>query len=264
MRVVPPPAFFSGRSRRFFRPAPGRLPPGAFIVLFALLPALLAGPAEPAAPKPETRPHPRTGEIVSRLQRKYETTQALSADFEQENHLRTLGRVTRAKGRFYLHKPGRIRAEYTEPEAQLVVSSGKRLWIYTPRLKQVIVSDLGGGSSSLPLLFLAGKGDLRREFRVVLEDEGVPPRKGGAWRAGQPHRLSLQPVNQAAGFRKMWIEADPESFQITGVEYDDALGNKTRIRFTNMKEGAVLPPALFEFDIPPGVQVLRTPGTKRR
>ncbi len=196
----------------------------------------------------------KADEIVSRIQKKYETTRKLQADFKQANHLRSLGRVTRSSGRFYLDKPGKIRADYLEPEKQLVVSNGKRIWIYTPRLKQVIVSDLGEAvRAPVPLLFLAGKGNLRRDFRVTLLDEGVPPRKGGVWRAGQPHRLLLKPRRPGPGFREMWIEADSESYQITGIEYSDVLGNKTRIFFSRLREGITVSPGLFEFDIPPGV-----------
>ena len=206
----------------------------------------------------------RTDKIVSLLQRKYESTKTIVTKFQQENHLRSLGRTTRSIGRLSLRKPGHIRAEYTSPETQLVVSNGESLWIYTPRLKQVIVSHIkGSGVVSLPLLFLAGKGNLRREFRVTLEDEGIVPRQSGVWKAGQPHRLSLEPIKPVAGFRGMWIEADPVSSQITGIEYVDSLGNKTKIRFTDMKENAVVDSSLFEFEMPPGVDVLKAPGGGR-
>ncbi|MFC1491428.1 outer membrane lipoprotein carrier protein LolA [Nitrospinota bacterium] len=185
----------------------------------------------------------------------------MKADFEQENHLRTLGRVTKSKGRLLLDKPGRIRAEYIAPEKQLVVSNGKRFWIYTTRLNQVIVGEVkGDGSGSVPLLFLAGKGNLSREFQVELVEEGTARREGGAWVSGQPHRLSLKPLHSLAGFRQMWLEVDPESYRITGLEYIDNFGNKTRIRFLNMEEGTLLSPGLFEFEIPSGVEVLKTPS----
>jgi len=203
----------------------------------------------------------RTSEIISRLQKKYEETRKLKANFDQENYLHSLGRITHSKGYLILEKPGRIRADYTEPEKQLIVSNGKRLWIYTPRLNQVIVSDLEGREAApLPLLFLAGKGKLTREFHVKLLDVGVPPRKKGAWKAGQAHRLLLKPLRSVAKFQNLWIEANPINFQISGIEYSDELGNKTRIRFSKINENFVASPEHFEFDIPPGVEVLKTPG----
>ena len=206
----------------------------------------------------------RTDIIVSKLQRKYESTKTIVTKFQQENHLRSLGRTTRSTGRLSLRKPGQIRAEYTTPETQLVVSNGESLWIYTPRLKQVIVSQLkGSGATSLPLLFLAGKGNLRREFSVTLEDEGIVPRNSGVWKAGQPHRLSFKPLKASPAFRAMWVEADPVNFQITGIEYIDSLGNKTKIRFTDMNENAAVDSNLFEFKMPPGVDVLKAPGGGR-
>ncbi len=204
----------------------------------------------------------RSREIVTRLQNKYEATRTLKARFEQENRLRSLGRTTRSQGRFLMSKPGRVRVEYLEPENQLIVSNGKKLWIFTERLNQVIVSDMGGsGSGSIPLLFLAGKGNLAQEFRVELEDEGVPERKGGVWKAAQPHRLSLMPKQASAGFQRMWLEVDPETFHITGLDYVDALGNKTQIRFFDIEEGVAVGTEQFEFEIPSGVEVLRAPGS---
>ncbi len=226
---------------------------GAFLLLLAQ--GAASAPREGGGARPE--------EIVAHLQRKYEATRTLSADFEQENTLLSLGRTTRAKGSLLLSKPGRIRMEYTQPESQLIVSDGSRLWVYTARLKQAIVSEVEGAAST-PLLFLAGKGDLRQSFRVEVEEVGAPRRAEGVWKAGHPHRLSLQPLEPNAGFRQMWLEVEPESFLITGLEYADALGNKSRLRFSNIREGAAVGADAFRFEVPPGVDVVRVPGQGRR
>ncbi len=242
-----------------FMPRRRWLPRGFFLVFFVCW-ALKPGMAESAAPM-QAGGLSRPKKIITRLQKKYEATRTLKARFEQENFLRSLGRTTRSKGHLLLNKPGRIRVEYLEPEPQLIVSSGKKLWIFTERLNQVIVSDIGGsGSASVPLLFLAGKGNLAQEFRVELEDEGVPRRKEGVWRAAQPYRLSLTPNQASAGFRKMWLEVDSETFQIIGLDYVDALENKTQIRFFDIEEDVAVSPNLFQFKIPSGAEVLRVPN----
>ncbi len=198
--------------------------------------------------------------VVERLQRQYEKTQTLTADFEQENDLRSLGRKTRSRGRLSLSKPGRIRFEYFEPESQLLVSDGSRFWIYTPRLRQVILTNLSRMvSGPTPFLFLAGKGRLADSFRVELEEEGTPRRPGGVWKGGQPHRLFLAPRKRGRGPRRMWLEVDPETFHIVGFEFFDSMGNGTRIRFWNIKEGIKLSPETFQFEVPSGVDVVRAP-----
>ncbi len=238
-------------------PRPESLLGGIFLVFLVSL-VFWAGVAA-SAPAKKAAESSRSEEIVTRLQKKYETTRTLKARFEQENYLRSLGRTTRSKGRFLMSKPGRIRVEYVEPENQLIVSNGEKFWIYTERLNQVIMSDIGG-SGSVPLLFLAGKGNLTEEFRVELEEEGVPKRKEGVWKAAQPYRLSLIPKQVSAGFKKMWIEVDPETFQITGLDYVDALSNKTQIRFFDIDESAPIGAGSFQFKIPSGVEVLRAPS----
>ena len=237
--------------------------PESLLGVVLLVSFVFVGGLAASAPAKKAGGSSRSREIVARLQKKYEATGTLKARFEQENHLRSLGRTTRSKGRFLMNKPGRIRVEYTEPENQLVVSDGEKFWIYTERLNQVIVSDIGG-PGSVPLLFLAGKGNLTQEFHVELEDEGVPKRKEGVWKAAQPYRLSLIPKQANAGFQKMWIEVDPETFQITGLDYVDALRNMTQIRFFDIEEGAAIGAGSFQFKIPSGVEVLRAPSPGKR
>ena len=202
---------------------------------------------------------PRADALIGSLQRKYEATVALEADFEQENELRSLGQTTRSKGKIWLRKPGRVRVEYIEPEKQLVVSDGSKLWVHTPKLNQVIESEVTSAPST-PFVFLAGKGDLRKSFDVKVEDFGLPPRQEGAWKAGQPHRLSLTPRQPQPGFKKMWLDVDPATFQITGVEYIDPLENRSRMRFSGIKEGGKIPDSLFQFQAPQGAEILRMPS----
>ena len=232
---------------------------GGRLLFFPLFFGFLAASSADSTTSGEKGPT-RREIVVERLQRQYEKTQTLIAEFEQENDLRSLGRKTRSKGRLSLSKPGRIRFEYFEPESQLVVSDGLRFWIYTPRLRQAILTNLSRMVlSPAPFLFLAGKGRLTDSFRVELEEEGTPQRPEGVWKGGQPHRLSLAPRKRGRGPRRMWLEVDPETFQIVGFEFFDNMGNGTRIRFWNIKEGIKLSPETFHFEVPSGVDVVRAP-----
>jgi len=71
-------------------------------------------------------------------------------------------------------KPGKMRWEYNAPEKKLFVSDGVKIYSYVPEDKQVIVSDVPSGDRlTTPVLFLAGTGNLARDFNPSFTD--LPP-----------------------------------------------------------------------------------------
>ena len=215
--------------------------------------ALAASIAEESRPKAE--------KIITELQKKYDTLESLQASFEQKNELKSLGRTTKSSGTLLWKKPGRLRMEYVMPEKQLLVSDGRTFWLYTARFKQVMVSETGGfGFGATPLLFLAGKGNLKKNFHVTVEEVGIAERSGGIWRAGQPHRIRMEPKAASASFRRMWIEVEPENFRILTLVYIDNIGNKSHLRFSNIKENVRIKAEEFRFTVPPNVEVLQMPS----
>ncbi len=198
--------------------------------------------------------------IIGALQKKYEALASLRASFEQENEFKSLGQTTRSSGQLLLSKPSKLRVEYTSPDKQILVSDGITLWLYTARFNQVVVSKIERiGLGATPLLFLAGRGNLRKNFNILVEEVGVAKRSEGIWRAGQPHRIRLEPKFPGASFRRMWMEVEPESFRILALAYVDALGNKSRLRFSNVKEDISVTGGEFSFVAPPQVEVLHMP-----
>ena len=61
-----------------------------------------------------------------------------------------------------------MRWTYTKPEEKIFVSDGLKLYSYIPADKQVYVATVPpGDQASTPALFLAGKGNLMRDFTVA-------------------------------------------------------------------------------------------------
>ncbi len=208
----------------------------------------------------QDEPSKKTDKIISALQDKYEALESLQASFEQKNELKSLGRTTTSSGSLSWQKPGKLHMEYAKPEKQVLVSNGNQFWLYTARLNQVMVSKTGGlGFGATPLLFLSGKGNLKKNFQVTVEEVGIARRSGGIWKAGQPHRIRLEPKSKSASFRRMWIEVEPEEFTILTLAYIDNIGNKSHLRFSNVKENVKIAREEFEFVVPPNVEVLQMP-----
>jgi hypothetical protein len=76
-----------------------------------------------------------------------------------------------------IKKPGRMRWDYSAPEKKLFVADGVRIYSYIPEDKQVVVSPQPhDAETTTPALFLAGKGNLTRDFTPSLVDNpaGTP------------------------------------------------------------------------------------------
>src|SRR5205085_2454001 len=111
-------------------------------------------------------PAPASAEesLAAQLQRKYASIKDFSADFVHAYQGGVLKKQITERGHVLVKKPGKMRWEYIAPEEKLYVSDGVRIYSYTPEDKQVIVSAVPGHDQAGALLFLAGKGDLIRDF----------------------------------------------------------------------------------------------------
>src|SRR4051812_25750214 len=134
-----------------------RLLPIAFLLL---LPAGAGGQARPPA-----------AETARTLQQKYNRVKDFTADFTHTYEGGVLKKKSTERGVVQIKKPGRMRWEYTAPEKKLFVSDGRTIYSYIPADKQAIVSKMPADDEApTAVLFLAGKGDLTRDFDVAYAD----------------------------------------------------------------------------------------------
>jgi len=193
-------------------------------------------------------------EIVEKVEATCAQVQDLSAHFQQTATNRTLGQVQEASGLFLLKRPGMMRWEYQKPEARLFVTDGKTLWAYSPTDKQVIIQDVRDAlASRVPLAFLAGDCQLRREFEVRAVEHA------GTRATPSVKLLDLKPRRAEAGIARLLLEVSLKTYTVEKTTLFDAYGNTTVIAFTNLKLNAGLGDQSFQFTPPAGVTVV-TPG----
>jgi outer membrane lipoprotein carrier protein len=160
------------------------------------------------------------------------------------------------RGRVQIKKPGRMRWDYTAPEAKQFVSDGTRIYFYIPADKQVIINPVPPDTeASSPALFLAGKGRLTSEFTPSLIDlpAGLP--------AGS-QALKLVPKIKQPDYDWLVLAVEPATLAIRGLMTVDAQGGTSTFAFSNLKENAGLGDNQFEFKMPRGVDVVN--NTARR
>jgi outer membrane lipoprotein carrier protein len=197
---------------------------------------------------------PDATELAQSLQRKYDTIKDFSADFVHTYRGGVLKREATERGRLFVKKPGKMRWEYTTPEEKLFVSDGARVYTYIPQDKQVLVSSLPtGDQAATPALFLAGRGNLMRDFTASPADApaGVP--------AGT-RAIRLVPRTPQTDYEAIVLAIDPKSMAIRALTTFDAQGGTSTFVFTNFKENIGTADKLFVFDIPRGVHVVAEPS----
>src|SRR5574341_2481002 len=156
---------------------------GYWVLAFLAL-GLLIGPLSLAAERADDE------HIVASLQKSYDATQDFVAEFRQENDVKTLNRKIKASGKVYFKRPGKMLWRYEEPKGQWVLADGKNLYYYQPEQRQVIKSPLKSAfRSDIPLSFLLGIGNLKKEFKVSLKglEQGL-------------YLLRLEPRGELGGF----------------------------------------------------------------
>jgi outer membrane lipoprotein carrier protein len=195
---------------------------------------------------------PTAGELAQALQKRIETIHDFSSDFVHVYEGGVLKKQVTERGHLLVKKPGKMRWEYSAPEAKTFVSDGVRLYSYVPADKQVVVSPVPPeDEASTASLFLAGKGSLARDFTPSIADQpaGFPPGS---------RTLKLVPKFRQRDYDWLMLVVDPGSLAIRGLVTVDAQGGKSSFSFTNLKENVGLTDKDFAFKIPRGVDVVST------
>jgi outer membrane lipoprotein carrier protein len=193
-------------------------------------------------------------ELAQALQKKYDAVRDFSADFVHTYRGGVLRKELSEKGRVLVKKPGKMRWDYSAPEKKLFISDGVKVYSYVPADKQVIVSSVPhDDAAATPALFLAGKGNLVRDFTPSF---GETP-------AGQPtgtRALKLVPKTPQPDYDWLMLLVDPATLGLRGLVTSDAQGGTSTLAFANLKENVGLSDKEFAFTMPRGVDVVTDSG----
>ena len=216
------------------------------MLVLALLLALISAEA-PAAD--QTAP-----ELAAALQKKIDGIKDFSTDFTHTYEGGVLRKQITERGRLLVKKPGKMRWDYTTPEQKQFVSDGVKMYSYIPQDKQVIVASVPPDEEApTPTLFLAGKGNVIRDFTPSLVD--APSEMPTGSRA-----LKLVPKSRQRDYDWLVLVLEPGTLAIRGLLTVDEQGGKSSFSFTNLKENVGLADKEFAFKIPRGVDVVTAPS----
>lgn len=183
--------------------------------------------------------------ILKEVEKRYTGSQ-FAAEFLQESTIKSMEITDFASGRLYVRYPGMMRWEYEKPERQVIITDGKKLWIYRPMDNQVMVG-------SAPVFFRDGKGAsflsdislVRKKFSIAL----------GRAEGEDLYELKMTPLERTLNIAEIRLSITPRTYNIVRIVTVNDYGDDTRIDIVNPKFNVNLEPSLFSFEIPPGADV---------
>ncbi len=168
---------------------------------------------------------------------------SLSGTFSQTVYDANGRRGQTSQGALALQAPRQFRWDTQTPYKQLIVADGKKVWIYDPELEQVSVRDQGSHEAHSPLTVLTDLSQMDRDFKASEQGE----HGGLEW-------LRLQSRGKDPQFEYADIGFDGNAPR--RMVFQDTLGNRTEIVFSDWQRNPRLPADTFVFTPPKGTDVV--------
>ena len=198
---------------------------------------------------------PSPVELATALQKRYATIKDFRADFTHEVRgavLRTIRTVER--GEIKVKKPGRVWMTYAAPQKKDFVADGTSIYTYIAADRSGTQRPMPTGSDmSIAILFVAGQGDLVKEFRATMP-------------ASQPAdvwHLTLTPIKRQEDFATMTLVVDRRTLMLRGLNTVDHSGGTFVFAFTNIRENVGLKDSDFQYRFPRNANIIRTGSSSK-
>ena len=182
-------------------------------------------------------------QAANKLSALLSSTQTITGSFSQLTLDSSGTQLQEAAGEMVLQRPGLFRWHTNPPLEQLLVSNGKKVWLYDPDLMQVTVQKMDQRLTHTPALLLSG------DVSKISENFSISYKEGGP-----VVDFVLTPTAKDTLFDTLRL-----SFRngvINDMQLLDAVGQRTNILFMNVKVNEPVSADQFVFDAPEGIDVI--------
>lgn len=180
---------------------------------------------------------------AQRLTGLLQKAETLTGRFSQLSLDGTGTQLQETSGELALKRPGQFRWHTDAPMEQLLVSDGKKVWLYDPDLEQVTIQTLDQRLTHTPALLLSG------DVSAISDNFEVTHKE-----AGEVIDFTLTPKAKDTLFDSLRL-----SFRggvINDMQMVDGVGQRTNILFQGIKLNEPIHADQFTFEIPEGTDVI--------
>lgn len=201
-----------------------------FFLLFLLIPLLVKGTNE--------------SDVTISLGQLLSSFRTYQATFRQTTFDSRKRIIQRSFGRVMIKQPGRFRWQTNFPINQILIVSGKTLWLYNKDLSQITKQPLAEIKSINPAALLSGSiKNLNQNFRILNSLKG--------------NTVVFQLIPRVAkNLNFKWVKLKFFEHQLIEMIVLNSLGELSVFQFKKIKINQPLADSLFEFKSTPGVDVV--------
>lgn len=181
---------------------------------------------------------------VKRLTELLNQAQTISARFSQLTLDGSGSQLQETAGELSLKRPGLFRWHTDAPQEQLLVSNGKKVWLYDPDLEQVTIQEMDQRLTHTPALLLSGDvSKISESFAISYKE------------AGNVVDFTLKPKSKDTLFDNLRLSF--RSGVLNDMQLIDSIGQRTNILFLNVKMNQPIKESEFTFEVPEGADVIQ-------
>jgi outer membrane lipoprotein-sorting protein len=163
-------------------------------------------------------------------------------------------------GIFIYMKPGKIYMKFTEPPGKVIVTNGKKLWVYDSLTDVCGVQEMDTEEVSAEID--PEKKDVKpgTEIRAKL--------RGGIYYlyksyetkliSDNPSQYTVELTNESRMYSKIKVVLNSD-FMLASASFNDKNGEGFVIKLSDVKSGEKITPGLFNFNVPAEAQVIKNP-----
>ncbi len=189
--------------------------------------------------------------VLGEMETQNKNIKNIQFDFRQEIKFFNTENVTEVTGSAVFQKPGQMRIQKKKPEDQLVVSNGKKMWVYTPAYKQVWTGPSANwmGASFFP------KGLVPMDnFVRELKSNFSLKSKNGDQAGRSDFWILAEPKDSELGYRMELLISTSTWLPVKTVFQSDTARIVTEL--LNTKINLDIPSQSFRFLAPKGTEVI--------
>ncbi|MCS6983661.1 MAG: outer membrane lipoprotein carrier protein LolA [Leptospiraceae bacterium] len=195
-------------------------------------------------------------DVVRAVQQRFQNLKTYSAKFFIE--IKESQKNKESSGLVYYQKGGKLNFTFHQPPGDVIVSDGKKLYVYVARLRALGIQDLQLTKEGKNLYETASPDGMMRLFQRYhyrFQNPQQPVTIEGA----TYYVLELKEKVASGSYEKILVYVNPQSYLIERMVAFSPSGREVRLRFANIELDRDLPASLFQFQATEGMRVVENP-----